>query len=441
MVLNKRRFEAIVLEYVFIMASISNYIEHLPIWRIIQATLFILLIFCYKSYARKLFSNLHLTVPLMIFGLVYIGSIVISEDNTFLLNNSVKIFAPIISCLIFAGIARDDREVFNRFMISHFWIFNAWWIINIILILIQASGTPIFIKQSWISGNKLYADLCCGLFGYNRTHEVNFYTCFIVVYNLCMSKNYYKIKKSILVVYIIASIVVSGYLSLLNDNIALFLTIPVFILIYVYVNELYVRRTIIAKIGKALRIILCILIGLLVCSRIQPLVDIYNDVIYHRIERVLFANNVIGGVSGSNERLAQIFFSLNEPSSWLFGAGIGNDTINEHTANRFVHFGMNSFSSHIWLLGLWSILSEIYLIAQCIITCMPVTNNKRKRILTCLCILTLSSLSIYSNIMISQASIVWIFLCFASMKIEAVAKKQNRLGRIESERRSNCHSF
>ena len=430
MLLKKQSFEFFAFEYIFIMALISNYIENYALWRIGQGTIFILLFLLYKKSTKRYLSNYRITVPVVLYIFLYVASIIASDDYTFLLTNTVKLLAPVLSCLIISKLSFDDPSKINKMLVANFWIINIWWIANIIIILIQVSGVPLFIKTEWLSQNRLYADLCCGLFGYNRTHEICFFSCFVTIFNVSCSKGFIKFKKYLTAFFVIISVLAAGYVSVFNDNIAFFLFLPAFVLIYLYFYWQLSESNLRKRVKKYLFIIISIAVIIFICSSIKPIVDTFDEIVVHRVERVLFAGKLLGATSGSNERLAQILYVLDQSESWLFGSGIGHEIVNEHFSNGFAHFGMNSASSSIWLVGVWTFLLHLVIISQCILTCMHIPKKKRKKFFV-VCFFALLVITSYSNILISQSSVVWIALCFVSMSLT-----DNKYKRIESGEQS-----
>ena len=97
-------------------------------------------------------------------------------------------------------------------------LLNSWWVLNVVILLVQVSGIPLFIKSQWLAEPHMYEDLCCGLFGKNRTHVMSLYACFIAIYNIELSKRMSKVKQKRLLGMVLVTETIMLMCSLINDN-------------------------------------------------------------------------------------------------------------------------------------------------------------------------------------------------------------------------------
>ena len=111
------------------------------------------------------------------------------------------------------------------------------------------------IKASWMAANSFYADNCTGLFGGSSTHVVMLFTIFITIYNLECGVNRFRggWKKKDFCAYVFGTLGLMLLFSTLNDNTAMFIFVPIF-LIWYYLHKLrIVDATLFYKIFDVLK--------------------------------------------------------------------------------------------------------------------------------------------------------------------------------------------
>ena len=85
-----------------------------------------------------------------------------------------------------------------------------------------------------MAANSFYADNCTGLFGGSSTHVVMLFTIFITIYNLECGVNRFRggWKKKIFCAYVFGTLGLMLLFSTLNDNTAMFIFVPIFLIWY-----------------------------------------------------------------------------------------------------------------------------------------------------------------------------------------------------------------
>lgn len=394
-------------DYLLLVAMLSNYFEPVTIWYGLLFGLILIVLFIYKNYAKLFFSH-----SILLFGgaaLLFI-SMLISDSYKFLSTNLLNILTPTVACISMSTLMIWKKDDFKRFLFSRGKLLNIWWLLNLIILMVQESGMPLFIKSQWLANNKFYPDLCCGFFGYNRTHELAFFSCMILVCNLRM---YTQSKRKSLLVYTVITETAMLIMSYFNDNTAFFILLPVVLILYLVLSDAKHNNGIVKK---ALRIFMYIIlvIGVIVLLIQIPLINkIFNEYIMERINAFLLYKQ--HGFSGSNERLAIIGYAFRQPRVWRFGLGIGSDLLSEHVAYGFRHFGISSMGTILFLVGIWYFLVHSILLSVCSVDLVLIEERKTYYHVFPVVFLFIIGASFYSPIMTSAASMIWISIMFAYM--------------------------
>lgn len=404
----KMNLSTILFEYTFIMVIFSNYIGHLNIWYMLFILILSLTVVRSHRFSQRIIRYWLLCTVAFI---LVICSAIFSSSNEYLLKNLIIIEMPTLMCISLSTLGVFDRDKFKRIINSKICFINIWWIINLFIIIVQVSGYPLMIKQEWIMQNPLYKDLCCGLFGYNRTHELAFFSCMVLVCNLsvCYTK---KVKKKIaLLVYTVFTEAIMLICSVFNDNTAFFMLLPTTLLLYLIIRETKKRKDIFYKIWHSAKYGVFVIIALFLIVQIPVIKNILDTYILVRLNAIINYGTV--GVAGSNERIAIIKYALNQKEVWHFGNGIGSEIVGEHMAYGFRHFGISSLGIFIWLGGIWYCIVHTTLISKCLTDMCGMDKGKERKIIFVILTLFVTVMSLYSPIFNSEASLFWIFITFA----------------------------
>ncbi|MBT9776251.1 hypothetical protein GPL15_07015 [Clostridium sp. MCC353] len=409
--LKKINVNSLLFYYILFMALLLNYVEKVKIWQFAFAAL-IFMVFVGSYRFRSIFiSNSREIIILLVLICL---SMFCSEHNEFAFMNFRGVITPSIACLSLFTIMKSNRSRFEKMLMSCVKIINAWWVLNIIALLIQISGYPIFLKQKWIDASPYYKDLCCGLFGQNRTHELVLFSCMIYSCNLkvCELLNEKNRRKGarLLLIYTIVSELLMLVISTQNDNTAMFLFLPWSILLRGIIKDYDKAIGVFKKSLKYIVVVILAIVAIRLSLFIPSIREVFEDYLYRRLYDMLNYNKV--GVAGSNERLAIVEYALSLRESYLFGQGFGMEMFGEHIAHGFKHFGLSSIGSTIYIAGLWYYLMQI--IIYCRMFVGKINQNRESNIvIRILIFVTIFSLSIYSPIFISFSSIIFLTLFFA----------------------------
>ena len=273
------------------------------------------------------------------------------------------------------------------------------------------------IKASWMAANSFYADNCTGLFGGSSTHVVMLFTIFITIYNLEFGINRFRAewKKKIFCVYVFGTLGLMLLFSTLNDNTAMFIFVPIF-LIWYYLHKLrIVDATLFYKIFDVLKYVFLAILLLFVLQFIPGVSDFINTTVMNKIDGVINFENTNG--LGSVERLAIASDALNRGFGWKLGQGLGAWNIMGGRYAGFLHFGLSSVGSFIYLMGIWGYLIITILYAY-FMSHMRSDGAKLSFIVT---FTMVNLLCFYTMFLTATHAIVWsifIFLMLNSVRME-----------------------
>lgn len=397
--------------YIVLMAMLLNYVEKVIVWQSVFVVLF-LTVFLYSKRFRTAFSGN--AIEIIVLSILISISLFCSNNNGDAFTNLRGVVVPSIACLSLVAVIKTNAVKTENLLISCAKILNYWWVLNIVTLLIQISGYPLFLKQKWITASPYYKDLCCGLFGQNRTHELVLFSCMIYSCNMKIYEylNERKNRKSArwLLPYTFISEFLMLVISSQNDNTAMFLFLPLSILLRGVIKDYNRAVGVIKKYFKYV-IIAIIAVGAIRLGLLVPSIRaVFEDYLYRRFYDMLNYNTV--GVAGSNERLAIVEYALSTRESYFWGQGFGTEIFGEHIAHGFKHFGLSSIGSTIYVAGLWYYLMQLITYYKAFVDEVKL-KVKPNVIIKALVFTMVFGLSIYSPIFISFSSIVFLTLYFA----------------------------
>lgn len=394
--------------YIVLMAMLLNYVEKVLIWQLGFLALFFITFLCSRRFRIALVDDIK--EILILFVLISL-SLFCANSNNAVFANLMGVVVPCIACLSLVAIMKTSKLNSEKLLVSCARIINCWWIINIITLLIQISGYPIFLKQKWIASSPMYEDLCCGLFGQNRTHELVFYSCLVYSCNmrLCEIHNRNENRKGArrLLIYTIVSEALMLIISTRNDNTAMFLFLPVFMLLRGVIKDYKKATDVIKKYFKYIIAFITIIVAIRLSLFVPSIKAVFEDYLYRRFYDMLNYNTV--GVAGSNERLAIVEYALSIKESYFFGQGFGTEIFGEHIAHGFKHFGLSSIGSTIYIAGIWYYLMQLITYYKAFVCGMAQKSNN---IIKALTFILIFALSVYSPIFISFSSMIFLTLYF-----------------------------
>lgn len=409
--------EELYLQFMLVLGLFFGYFEVTAFWNAGVILLTGWLLLASKRIRRVVQKNamaillLFCLVSFIVLNVLYMGT------GTYLSYNLIQIVRPlVILCGIFY-ISQEKNDIIYNFLSGNFGLLNLMWVVNLFVLGLQVAGTGFMIKASWMAANSFYADNCTGLFGGSSTHVVMLFTIFITFYNLEFGVNRFRArwKKNIFCAYIFGTLGIMLLFSIKNDNTAMFVFVPIF-LIWYYLHKLrIVDATLSYKIFDALKYVFLAILLLLVLQFIPGVSDFINTTVMNKIDGVINFENTNG--LGSVERLAIASDALNRGFGWKLGQGLGTWNIMGGSYAGFLHFGLSSVGSFIYLIGIWGYLIITILYAY-FMSHMRSDGAKLSFIVT---FAMVNLLGFYTMILTATHAIVWsifIFLMLNSVGME-----------------------
>lgn len=348
--------EELYLQFMLLLGLFFGYFEVTAFWNAGVILLTGWLLLASKRIREVVQKNA--TAVLLLFCLAFfiVLNVIYMGTGTYLSYNLIQIVRPIvILCGIFY-ISQEKNDIVYNFLSANFGLLNLMWIVNLFVLGLQVAGTGFMIKASWMAANSFYADNCTGLFGGSSTHVVMLFTIFITIYNLECGVNRFRggWKKKIFCAYVFGTLGLMLLFSTLNDNTAMFIFVPIF-LIWYYLHKLrIVDATLFYKIFDVLKYVFLAILLLFVLQFIPGVSDFINTTVINKIDGVINFENTNG--LGSVERLAIASDALNRGFGWKLGQGLGAWNIMGGRYAGFLHFGLSSVGSFIYLMGIWGYL-------------------------------------------------------------------------------------
>ena len=402
------------LEYIIVMGLLIRYVGHDFFWRTGLVILTLLYLRKKKSLLFvKRYKSLLILVAIDLL-LVFVNGVVNGLGYHFTANLKVMLFPEIVIIIIFSLYTYNSNH-FKRTLLGNFWLFNAWWVINLLVVSVQVTGNPFMIKSEWLAANSYYQDLCCGLFGLNGTHELAIYGCFIIIYNFVYSDQVEKRSRSlILKLYTIISVVASLWLSMMNDNMSYFIMVPLTVFVFYYHKVIISNDNPSKKMTRGFGVIALALAVVIIAPHIPVVDDYIQNHLNFRLNSVLLRGGTT--VLGSNERLAIAQRAFTEGYGWGLGSGFGRYTWTQAGTLGFIHYGLSSLGSFIVQNGIWHFI--IHMSVFVFIFHTLYTSNRRRSIASVLVVTAyVLFLTFYTVLFTAQITALWTMFMFASFSL------------------------
>ncbi len=340
-----------------------------PLWNIGIITMFFIVIFNY-ILSRKIDRDI--LNLLLVGGIVFIVFLVVSymsgPDRGYAWRNVliiVKVLIVHISVLLFA---RAPGIHFFRRMKQSFLLFNIWGIMNMIVLTIQIYVKGFMMPSSWLSMNRYYEDLCSGLYGFNGTHRLGIYMTFLFIYNQYYGE-FETGKKDRIKIYLYNVLLLGWHfiLSTQNDNMTIYMLTAIFFAAYLFLDMYWRNGSLKGKVMKWLKYAL--IVGVVIVS-VLCIPVVRNFVLGKVMDRIYKFGAITSTTAhGSTERLGILLYSFENGFGYKLGKGIGyfsfgGGDLGTNADLGFLHFGISSMSSMIYLLGLWFYLFLVFWISK-----------------------------------------------------------------------------
>ena len=346
---------------------------------------------------------LFLLAGFIVVNIIYMGT------GTYFTYNLIQLIRPIIILCGIYYISLEKNDIVYDFLYKNFKLLNLMWVINLFVLGLQVAGTGFMIKASWMAGNSFYEDNCTGLFGGSATHVVMLFTIFITIYNLKFGIRlfYERWKRKVFLFYVFGTLALMLLFSTMNDNTAMFIFLPIFLGWY-YLHKLKVTDTsLFNKVIDILKYVVLAAIVLVLLQFIPGISDFVNTIVLDKMNGIFNFQETNG--LGSVERLAIASDALNRGFGWRLGQGIGAwNIMGGGKYAGFLHFGLSSVGSVIYLMGIWSYI-VITIVYSYFLSHMKNDNEKLSFVIT---FGMVNFLCIYTMFLTATHAIVWSIFIF-----------------------------
>ena len=356
--ISTKNLTKITIAYFIFMGLFCRYIEVYSLWKLISLVL-IGLLFLSRKFRFEI-KKLHINLSFLALLFVIAASCIVSFESTYIFGNILYIIWPLLYIAAICGLAGSNGTLVENFIDRLFVPLNFFFVFNIVLALIQTSGYPLLIRGTWLAYNSFYEDLCCGVFGLNGTHEFTSYALFMNIFVLTYVGKKKRKNHVLIYSYLVLIDLLLLFLSTRNDNVAMFVLLPIFIGVFllsrIHFKTEKVKKTV-KKLFKLSIPIICLLIVVMNIPYIKHYLDKY---VWIRIVMLLNFNKDYFQIAGSNERLAIVFDALSSASGWMFGKGFGTADFGGGSYFGYGSFGLSSIGSFIMIGGVWFYLLFTY---------------------------------------------------------------------------------
>ena len=411
--------EELYLKFMLLLGLFFGYFEVTAFWNagIILLTAWLIIAskyirFVIRSRAMPAFLLLLLS-GFIVVNIIYMGT------GAYFSYNLIQMIRPIIILCGVYYISLEENDIVYDFLYKNFKLLNLMWIINLFVLGLQVAGTGFMIKASWMAGNSFYEDNCTGLFGGSATHVVMLFTIFITIYNLefGIGQIYKRWKKKAFLVYVFGTLALMLLFSTMNDNTAMFIFVPIF-LVWYYLHKLKITDTsLFNKIINVLKYVILAAVLLIFLQFIPGISDFVNIIVLEKMNGVFNFQETNG--LGSVERLAIASDALNRGFGWRLGQGLGAwNIMGGGKYAGLLHFGLSSVGSVIYLMGIWSYV-VITIVYSYFLSHMRSDNE---RISFAMTLVMVNFLCIYTMFLTATHAIVWSIFIFLVLNCVGMEK-------------------
>lgn len=404
----KQLTEAIYIYFLLFMGLFRGYIEINVIWNGGIILLTLLLFFMSKKIQKAFRRDVRAIILILLLSIFTFLNVIETGDTSYLVYNLIQIIRPILILYTVYIISMEEKNIIFEVLQNSFVLLNCMWVLNLIILGFQVAGTGFMIKASWLESNNYYADNCTGLFGGSATHIVALFTIFITIYNLEICKTKFSVvwKRKLIYMYTLLTLLLMIFYSTLNDNTAMFVLLPVFLVVY-YIHRLKViNENLNYKTLKIVKYLIFLAVIIIILPFIPGVEDFFNNIVLDKISGILNTQNT--NQFGSVERLAIAEYALENGFGWKFGKGIGTWNLMGDNYSGFVHFGLSSVGSFIYLLGIWGYLIICFIYTH-FLSNMNTKADKTYYILTFILVILISSFTMFFT---STHALIWIVFTF-----------------------------
>ena len=259
--------------------------------------------------------------------------------------NVGKILSSALILIYYSNLVNHKMCFVKKYLAAALPAINIYYILNILLMLIQTRGTY-FLMDTQTNGNTFYLDMITGFIGADGTHCVAIFTVFVIILNLCNIENYSHNVKRYAQIYLVVSTAVSLFVATQNDNNALFILVPVALIVYFIARTKIDLYNFLTKFWKLIAIVVVLIIGL---HFLSTSTNEKFAAIAYRLNLTITSYSLTGGqILSTDERFRLYTLALQNGGMW--GKGWGSIQMFSDTSINH-HFGMSAIQPMIYMGG------------------------------------------------------------------------------------------
>lgn len=406
----------IIFELMLISGMLAGYTDHVHGANIVFLIILIYLLVKYRMFERIYINNVGLFWMQIIFCVMLVFNVLSAGSNKYLFENIVAWTYSIEYLYLMLVLHTLNRLDLKRMFKKNFFLLNGFWIINLFVLTKQVDGTGFMIKNQWLISNSLYVDQCAGLFGNSATHQLTFFSLFMLAYDWGID-NYWncsKVTRYGTRIFIIVTEMYMCILSQKNDNTAFFLLLPIVFLMILFIWRKETISKALVLIKKNYKLVFGIMLVIGICVIEPHIRQIILDNLEDKIS-VLILNRYSNSAVGGSERLAIFFNALRYNNGWMLGRGLGYTKWFDGKTVGFIHFGISDLGSVTMLCGIWIYL--LYTGIYCKICAILLLDKNKNVLIRCMIFGYFILLSVYSNIDVVSISAYWTVMLFVALGI------------------------
>ena len=355
----KINFDECLLLLIYVEATILGFFGLTQLFnKVIFVLIFIRLIKHYKECANDMIFYF--------FFLLLMAMSVIQGDGSLIIGirNFLVLLYPMAQAYFILYLCKHKPSFVDTFMKKYFYFFNFTAIMNLFGALVQCFKPNVICPVNTYGYEVMDFDNITGFFSYGATHTLCVFMVFIILYNLSFIKApILRLKNLLFTIYIACIILAMCVISLIGDNKAFFMLLPVVLCVYfIFVYTYKISKERIIKIVLAF-LVLALLLFLAYYTNAMVR-NIFNKIIVKTLGMMRDSIHLGNQANGSGERIAILKYALCTLSTWFLGKGFGAAMVFEEGYQGFAHFGQADLGSILLLGGLWFSLFFLFMYSR-----------------------------------------------------------------------------
>lgn len=307
-------------------------------------------------------TNKSILTKLITVGIVFaylIAVTVYRGSDKFLIENLKLLYSPMILLIYLIALQNEKPYIIKKVISNHYVFFNVYYFINLIFMIYQ-------LKQG------VFFDNVTGFIGLYGTHRLTMFVCFLIVLNLNTIKKLDGIKKRNLILYTVFVFGSSLVISSMNDNNALYILMPLIMVMYLFLTQKISFKTIL----KIAIIIAVMFIALQQLVKIDEIAEFFDKRLFAKIDEMLV---IFSTGKTEEERFVYIDYALSHMHGRDIGMGIGRyklvgDATISSISKALRNWGMSNMASFIAAGGVIFMVSYLFVYAY--VASVPNKNKK-----------------------------------------------------------------